>query len=115
MSENGKKSRPSEVIVVGILIILLGAVWLAVGSLLGTFLSLGSPKAGGGFFLIFAVIALFLWLIAAGLFTVKSWAHTLALILSAISLINFPFGTVLGAICIWLLLKGEVKEAFGKG
>lgn len=64
--------------------------------------------------MICSVIGLFFWVIAVGLLKVWGWAHTLAIILTAISLIYFPVGTVLGAICLWLLLKTEVKQAYGK-
>ena len=47
-----------------------------------------------------------------GLWTMKSWARLVAIILAIISVLNFPIGTILGIIILWYLFKPEIKEAF---
>jgi len=47
-----------------------------------------------------------------GLFKRKEWARILALIISVIHLINFPFGTAVGVYSIWALVQPEVLEKF---
>ena len=42
-----------------------------------------------------------------GLLNYRPWARVLALILGAISLIHFPFGTALGIYTLWVLLPTE--------
>ena len=44
-----------------------------------------------------------------GLFTKKSWSRILALILSCISLLSIPIGTIVGAYGLWILFKDETK------
>ena len=54
-----------------------------------------------------------LYIIAGwGLWTMKSWARLVAIILAIISVLNFPIGTILGIIILWYLFKPEIKEAF---
>lgn len=47
-----------------------------------------------------------------GLWTLKSWARIVALILAAISLLSFPIGTIIGIVALWYLFKPEIKKAF---
>jgi len=47
-----------------------------------------------------------------GLFKRKEWARILTLIISVISLFNFPFGTAVGVYSIWALVQPEVVEQF---
>ena len=47
-----------------------------------------------------------------GLFRKREWARILALILSAVNLINFPIGTVVGAYSIWVLVQPETVALF---
>jgi uncharacterized SAM-binding protein YcdF (DUF218 family) len=44
-----------------------------------------------------------------GLLTFKPWASTLTIIVSALHLLNIPFGTALGIYGLWILLKDETK------
>lgn len=59
--------------------------------------------------LIFAVA---LVLAGWGLLRMKQWARWLAFVLAIISLVFFPIGTIIGALIIWYLLKGDVNKAF---
>ena len=47
-----------------------------------------------------------------GLLKYKSWARILAIVLGALNILNFPFGTALGAYTIWALTRPEVQRAF---
>lgn len=47
-----------------------------------------------------------------GLFKRKEWARILTLIVSVISLLNFPLGTAIGVYSIWALVHPEVINNF---
>jgi len=47
-----------------------------------------------------------------GLLYRKPWARVLCIILSAIELINFPLGTILGIYGLWVLLNKETERLF---
>jgi len=47
-----------------------------------------------------------------GLLSYKSWARILMIVLSALHILNFPFGTALGVYGLWVLLSPEVVAAF---
>lgn len=47
-----------------------------------------------------------------GLLTYKSWGRILTLVVSAFSLLNIPFGTLLGAYSFWVLLEDDTVKLF---
>jgi hypothetical protein len=47
-----------------------------------------------------------------GLLHYKPWARIVGIILSAISLINIPFGTVVGIYGLWVLLNKDTEHLF---
>lgn len=47
-----------------------------------------------------------------GLLSYRNWARVLGIVLSALQLINIPFGTVLGAYGLWVLLSKETEQLF---
>jgi hypothetical protein len=47
-----------------------------------------------------------------GLLKLQSWARILTIILSALNLINFPFGTILGAYGLWVMLNKDTERLF---
>jgi hypothetical protein len=47
-----------------------------------------------------------------GLLKRKYWAKILLLIIGAILLLHFPFGTILGVYTLWLLTRKETAEYF---
>lgn len=51
-------------------------------------------------------------LVGAGLLMRQPWAHMASLILSAISLINIPFGTALGIYNMWALLPAAHEAEY---
>ena len=58
------------------------------------------------------VLAIFYIITGWGLWTMKSWARIVAMILAVISLLSFPIGTIIGIIVLWYLFKPEIKAAF---
>ena len=50
-----------------------------------------------------------------GLLKFQSWARILGIVLSAINLINIPFGTILGIYGLWVLLSKETEPLFAPG
>jgi hypothetical protein len=77
------------------------AIAIPVLGIAGTMLSL--------FLAAFAVPGL---LTGYGLLTYKPWARIVGIVLSAISLINIPFGTLLGAYGLWVLLSKGTEQLF---
>jgi len=67
---------------------------------------------GGVAFLIIAVLSLPGLIAGLGLLRYRSWARILTLILSAIDLLNVPFGTALGLYSLWVLLSTEGSRLF---
>jgi hypothetical protein len=47
-----------------------------------------------------------------GLLNFKPWARIVGIVLSAISLINIPIGTIIGAYGLWVLLSKETEQLF---
>lgn len=73
------------------------------------------PILGGIGILVFGFFAAisFPGLIAGiGLLGYRNWARILTLVLSALQLLNFPFGTILGIYGLWVLLSGGAEALF---
>jgi hypothetical protein len=64
------------------------------------------------FLVIFALPGL---LAGYGLLNYKPWARILGIVLSAISLINIPIGTLLGVYGLWVLLSNGTERLFAGG
>ena len=47
-----------------------------------------------------------------GLLKLRPWARIVAIVLCAINLINIPFGTIMGAYGLWVLLNSETERLF---
>jgi hypothetical protein len=116
----------------------LGVVYLAVGACmlllaLFLFLTMGSvtgivgataePRdaaiaipilgiAGMALVIMFGVFSLPSLITGYGLLYFKSWARIVGIVLSAVSLINFPFGTAVGVYGLWVLLNKETERLF---
>ncbi len=48
----------------------------------------------------------------AGLFSYRSWARILVMIVSAINCLNIPVGTAKGIYSLWVLMQAETIELF---
>ena len=75
----------------------------------GLFASLG-PALG----VLLLLLAVAYAVVGFGLWTFKPWARIAAIVISVLSLFSFPFGTVVGAVGIWLFgFEPTVKSLFG--
>ena len=107
--------RPGGITVLALLYAIEGLFGLGMG---GMFLAGGSmiPGLGGSFMaafgIVMVIIALIDFVIAYGLWTMQSWARTVAIIFAIIGLLGFPIGTIISIIILWYLFKPEIKEAF---
>ena len=63
-------------------------------------------------FTIIAVLSIPGLAVGIGLVKFQSWARIGGLILSALNLLNFPFGTALGFYGLWVLLNKETEAVF---
>jgi hypothetical protein len=66
-------------------------------------------------FLVMAVLSLPGIVAGVGLLRFRPWARILAIIVSAVHLLNIPLGTLLGVYGLWALLNPEGEALFGPG
>jgi len=59
-----------------------------------------------------AVVSLPGLVVGIGLTKFRRWARTGGVVISALNLLNFPFGTALGAYGLWVLLSKESEPLF---
>lgn len=70
----------------------------------------------GTFLMIFMLVLSVPGLVAGfGLWSFKSWARILGIVLCALNLIFFPWGTLLGIYGLWVLLSKETERLFDTG
>ena len=67
---------------------------------------------GVGVFALIMLLSIPGVVIGIGLVKFKEWARILGLVLSALNLLNFPFGTILGGYGLWVLLNKETEALF---
>jgi hypothetical protein len=111
-------------IIYGGLGILFGlAVFALLGGIAGFISHLDSnvdaQQAAPILVLVGTVVVLLLLLVSApaivagcGLLYFQPWARILAIVLSALHLLSFPFGTALGVYGLWTLLSAETEPLF---
>jgi hypothetical protein len=66
-------------------------------------------------FLVMALLSLPGIVAGIGLLGFRPWARILAIIVSAVHLLNIPLGTLLGVYGLWALLNSEGEALFGPG
>jgi hypothetical protein len=106
-------------------LMLCGALFLAVGSGVAAGIVGASADAhdaaiaipilgiaGTALALYLALFALPSLITGYGLLYYKPWSRVLGIIVSAVSLINIPFGTILGIYGLWVLLNKETEALF---
>ena len=108
--------RPSGVTILAVL------YWLsAIVAVLG-----GLAYIGGMLYFLPPLFLAFFWVLGSvliavglvdlvigwGLWNLKKWARTLAIVLAVIGLISFPIGTIISIITLWYLFKAEIKACF---
>jgi protein-S-isoprenylcysteine O-methyltransferase Ste14 len=49
-----------------------------------------------------------------GLLYFKSWARIVGIVLSAIALLGFPWGTILGVYALWVLFNKQTEQLFAR-
>ena len=69
---------------------------------------------GGIVFLILLVISLPVLIGGVGLLRLAPWSRLYMIVLSAMELLNVPFGTALGIYSIWVLTKPETLALFAQ-
>ncbi len=67
---------------------------------------------GAALFLLLAVLSVPGIIAGAGLLKFRPWARMLTIVLSAINLLNVPFGTALGIYGLWVLLQRRTEVLF---
>jgi hypothetical protein len=120
----------THVKVLGVLFIALSALGVLMAFMLMAIFSLGATAVGASgdpdamvalpFIGITgtALVIFFLVLSLPGLFTgwgilkMRPWARIVGIVLCAIHLINIPFGTIMGAYGLWVLLNNETERLF---
>jgi hypothetical protein len=53
-------------------------------------------------------------IIGIGLYRIRPWARIWGIVVSIVSLIAFPFGTMLGVYGLWILLSTEGEQLFAQ-
>ncbi len=104
---------------------LLGALFLAMtmGGVAGIVGASADPEdaaiavpilgiAGTALAAFFGIFSLPSLITGYGLLNYKPWARIVGIVLSAISLIVIPFGTIIGAYGLWVLLNKETERLF---
>ena len=103
------------VLAAAIVLVAMGGVALIVGAdgdpegaMVGTMLGgIGALVA-----IVVAVLSVPGIIAGYGLLHHRSWAPTLAIVISALNLLSFPLGTALGIYGLWILLNEESKPLF---
>ena len=112
--------KPTGIVVLTVLYVIEGLFGLAYGAILASgggmlgFAEMGlagSLLAGVG--AVVLIIGLIDFAVAYGLWNLRPWARTVAIIFAIIGLLGFPIGTIISIIILWYLFKPEIKEAFG--
>jgi hypothetical protein len=67
---------------------------------------------GGFIFVIILAISLPGFIAGIGLVQLRPWGRVLAIVISAVDLLGFPFHTALGIYGLWVLLNRETEQLF---
>jgi hypothetical protein len=70
---------------------------------------------GMAFVIFFLVISLPGLITGFGLLRLRPWARIVGIVLCVLQLFNFPFGTLIGAYGLWVLLNSETERMFNTG
>jgi hypothetical protein len=108
--------------VIGGLFMIPVIVLFVIGTVAGVAVS-QAPDAPTGSWIIgsglFYLIAAMILIVASlqittgwGLYRLRPWARTLALIMGVVSLISFPFGTALGIYTLWVLIPQTSEQEY---
>jgi len=67
---------------------------------------------GVGLFLFLLAVSLPGIIAGVGLLRFRPWARIVTIVLSALNLMNFPLGTLVGAYGLWVMLSAETEPLF---
>jgi hypothetical protein len=67
---------------------------------------------GLGLFILITILAVPGIIAGIGLIKFRPWARILAIVLSAINLLQIPLGTIVGVYGLWVLLSTETETVF---
>lgn len=67
---------------------------------------------GGVIFVVVLVVSIPGVVAGIGLLQYREWARILTIVLSALDLLNVPFGTALGIYGLWVLLQNQTLQLF---
>ena len=97
-------------------ILSLGAVGMFIGIAPDAPGWLGALLGGTGLLIGLVMLALALpgVALAYGLYAQRAWARPLGLVVGVLSLLNFPFGTILGVYTLWAMLQPETSALLGR-
>jgi hypothetical protein len=111
-------------IIFGILGTLLGLGFMALLSFIGIAGAASDPDAwmalpilgitGAALGVFLLIVSLPGIIAGAGLLKYRPWARILTIVLSALNLMNFPIGTVLGIYGLWVMLSDEGSRLFAQ-
>ena len=101
----------------GAVLLLIAAIMLltlTVGTVVLPSLATWWAGAGASFMAALILGALGLPSMAAGIALIRraSWSRAVMILISIVDLFNLPFGTVLGAYSLWILLKERARLEF---
>lgn len=111
-------------VIFGILGIAAGVIVMVIfGGIAGIVGATGAPDdrvlaipilggIGGIIFLVLVVLSLPSLIAGIGLIQFRPWARIVMIVLSALHLLNIPFGTALGIYGLWVLLNRETEILF---
>lgn len=113
-----------HVTAIGILYIIYFVLSLLIALLIFTILSgsgilSGNPDAMAILTTVGTIVAAYILILAlpaliAGIGVLKhqNWGRVLAIVIGALNLLNFPFGTALGIYTLWVMTHQNVKRQF---
>jgi hypothetical protein len=107
----------------GLLLVLALFLAVTVGGVAGIVGATATPEdaaiaipvlgfAGTALAAFFGLFALPSLITGYGLINYRPWARVVGIVLSAISLINIPIGTIVGAYGLWVLLAKDTERLF---
>ena len=71
--------------------------------------------AGGALILFLLILSIPTIVVAIGLTRHREWARIGGIVIAALLIFHFPFGTAVGIYGLWTLLNGETARLMGEG
>jgi hypothetical protein len=124
MNQIGTHEMEQHATILGWLLIVGHAIFLAVGAFLLVLLtSIGAVSGDREALAILSVVGISVGALLAllavpgiaagyGLLKRRSWGRVLAIVIAVLGLANFPIGTAMGVYALWVLLQSTAAEYF---